>query len=406
MSPLLLTAIALLHAAPPQALTLDQLLAEVSRSAPAVAVQRGSVSVAEAGVGLAGAWDEPTITVMGEGLPLGGGPFDETMVTYRVGQPLNLFGRRGAARRAARAQVAAESQNLRRVTSDARAQAVRLFWELWMNQQMTGVIERQLATLGEMREAGLARVRAGMMMGHHDVLRAQAEIAAMEAERAALADERAAMAAMLNALRGHPLEEAVPEPAAPERQPLPALARLLPLAPGSPEVAAMRAMRDEMAARVDLARREAWPMVMVEAEYEQRIGMPDGYGVALVLTIPLWRERARGEVTMARAMERRAERAVTAMSVMASTELRMAWSRARAAERKLDALEHSALPSMQETVASIETGYRTGASDGFLALLEAVMALRQLEAQALSARLDLEWGRAELARIAGREEQR
>ncbi len=405
MLPLLLT-VALLHPAPPQALTLDQLLVEVSRSAPAVDVQRGSVSVAEAGVGLAGAWDEPTVTVMGEGLPFGSGPFDGTMVTYRIGQPLNLFGRRGAARRAARAQVVAESQKLRRVTSDARAQAVRLFWELWMNQQMTGLLERQIGTLGEMREAGLARVRAGMAMGHHDVLRAQAEIAAMEAERASLADERTAMAAMLNALRGRPQDEAVPEPAAPKREPLPALARLLPLAPESPEVAAMRAMRDEMAARVDLARREAWPMVMVEAEYEQRIGMRDAYGVALVLTIPLWRERARGEVSMARAMERRAERAVTAMSVMASTDLRMAWSRARAAERKLDALEHSALPSMQETVASIEASYRTGAADGFLALLEAVMTLRELEAQALSARIALEWGRAELSRIAGRGVQR
>jgi outer membrane protein TolC len=106
---------------------------------------------------------------------------------------------------AARAPVRAEAARTRRVDWDARAQALEAFLELWMNQKMSALINEQLTTLERMKAAAKARYSAGMMMGHHDFLRAEAELATMRAEKAALESEREAMAAMLNALRGWPL---------------------------------------------------------------------------------------------------------------------------------------------------------------------------------------------------------
>ena len=131
--------------------------------------------------------------------------------------------------------------------------------------------------------------------------------------------------------------------------------------------------------------------------------MPDGVGVGISVTIPLWWwDRQDHEVAMARAMERAAVREEDAMTKMAEAELRMAWSRARAAERKLAALEDSAIPKLRETIESIEAAYVAGTGD-FISLLDAVMALKELEGTRAEAVVRRGVARFELDRIAGDE---
>jgi outer membrane protein, heavy metal efflux system len=381
-------------------LELDTVLDEVSRHAPAVHVRQASVAEARAAVGVAGAWEDPVVSVMADFLPLPGGESDP-MLTYRISQPLNLFGRRAAAKRAAGAQVAAQQSNLRRATWDARAQAVSLFYELWMNGEMRAVIERQIELLQRMRDAALARVRAGMGMGHHDVLRAEAEIKKMEAERASLADERAATVSMLNALRGRPQDEAIAAVAPPSRSALPPLEAVLGGVSLRPEVAAARAMRAEAEAKRDLARKMYLPMVMVEAQYDQRSGMSDAFGASLVFSVPLWWwDRQSREVQMAQAMVARADTDISAMRTMSEADVRMAWSRAQADARRLAALEDGAIPAMTETVASAQASYSAGRAE-FLSLLDAALALRELQAARLTAIVAYEVDRYELARLLG-----
>lgn len=391
----------------PAPLRLPELLAEVGEDAPTVEVAEADVAVRRAGVGAAGTWEDPQLTVMAEALPLGGTSeeAEPAMITYRIGQPLNLFGRRALGKRAAASEVTRGEAGLRRARWDARAQAVALFYELWMVDEMRRILDEQIAILERMREAALARVRAGMgSMGHHDVLRAESEIAAMEAERSSLDDERLAIASMLNTLRGRAADEAIGPVELPRAAALPDLEVAAAAASGTPEVAAARAMKEGAAARRELARRMYFPMVMVEAEYEQNLdGMPDGFGAAISVSIPLWFwDRQRNEVAMARAMERAAEREEDAMARMAGAELRMAWSRARAAERKVAALEEAAIPKLRETIASIEEAYVAGTGD-FIVLLDAVMELEELEERRVEAVVRRGVTRFELDRIAGDE---
>lgn len=394
-----------LSVAPP--LTLDRLLNEVSEGAPALRAQQESVAVAKAGQALAGAWEDPSVMVMAEDIPVPGpmaseGEAMSPMLTYRLSQPLNLFGRRGLAKEAAGAQVAAEQAGVRRAEWDARAQAVGGFYELWMNGQMATILDKQISALERMHEAARARYAAGLMMGHHEVLRAQSELASMRAERESLADERTAIVALLNTLRGQPADAPLGEPVLPEAKPLPDLAQVLARAEQRPEVASMRSMQAEMEARRGLARRMYLPMVMAEAFYQQRTGGPmDSFGGALTLSVPLWWfDRQRHEVEMTEAMVRRAQRGAESMRAMTEADLRMAYSRARAAERSLTALEGTALPKLRETVTSAQAAYASGSAD-FLALLESTMALRSLEMERVRAVVRRENARFELSRLLG-----
>lgn len=386
----------------PPPLELGRLLEDVAAHAPAVDVAEARLDVAAAGVPAAGAWDDTTFSVMSAGVPITGGHRDEpVMIGYSIAQPLKLFGRRDAAKRSARARVARERAGVRRVAWDTRAQAVELFYELWMNDEMERILVEQLALLERMRETGLARVRAGLDLGHHDVLRAESELARMAAERASLVDERAAIVRMLNTLRGQAGDAALGEPVLPTAGPLPPLDTATALAARTPEVEAARAMQAEADAELFLARRMSWPMIMVEAQYQQNTGgMADSIGVGVSLSLPLvWRERPRAEVAMARAMSRAASREATAMREMASAELGMAWSRARAAERKLEALEQTAIPRLRETIASTEAAYVAGRGE-FLALLDAIMQLQSLETERIEAVARRGVARFELERIA------
>jgi outer membrane protein, heavy metal efflux system len=404
---MLISAAFLLAVLAPAPLQLPALLKEVSADAPAVEVGEAELEVGRAAVRLAGAWEDPTLSVMSEAIPLGAmsEDADPTMISYRIGQSLNLFGRRGLAKRAARAEVARGEARVRRLRWDARAQAVELFYEMWMVDEMARIVDEQIALLERMREAGLALVSAGMgNMGHHDVLRAESEIAVMEAERASLGDERLAIAAMLNTLRGRDPDEAIGGVELPETDALPVLDAVVEAAGGTPEVDAARAMKERAAAERELARKMYLPMVMIEAQYEHNLdGMPDGFGIGISVTIPLWWwDRQDKEVAMARAMVRVAEREEEAMTSMADAELRMAWSRARAAERKVTALEDSAIPKLRETIASIEAAYVAGTGE-FISLLDAVMELKELEARRVEAVARRGVARFELDRIAGRE---
>jgi cobalt-zinc-cadmium efflux system outer membrane protein len=400
--------ISLASAATPAPLSLDDLLDQVARGAPQLRTQEESVAVARAGQRLAGAWEDPTVGLMIEDVPVYmkkgdmGAPM-APMVTYSVTQPLNLFGRRRLAKEAAEARIGVEQATLRRVEWDACAQATMGFYDLWMNEEMGKLLDRQIALLDRMRSSAKARYSAGLMMGHHDILRAESELARMTAEKASLADERAASMAMLNVLRNHPRDEELGSPALPTREPLPDLASLLADAPGRPELEGMAHMRDQMASQVDLAKRMYLPMVMVQGFFQQRLGTePNAVGGAVMFTVPIfWWDRQAHDVEMSEAMYRRTERDRETMQAMTDADLRSAWSHARAADRSLDALESTVLPRMKDTVDSALAAYASGTGD-FLGLLESAMAQREVEMELIQVRMKRENARFELARLLGK----
>ena len=86
-----LVVLAVLAQAP--SIELSNVLREVGDRAPLVVIGGAEVDVARAQVGVAGAWDDASLSIMGESIPLPGGMSeDPVMIEYRLAQPLNLIG--------------------------------------------------------------------------------------------------------------------------------------------------------------------------------------------------------------------------------------------------------------------------------------------------------------------------
>ncbi|MBI4821996.1 MAG: TolC family protein [Deltaproteobacteria bacterium] len=386
------------------ALTLEEVLSEVAQRAPMLRAQDESILAARAAVERAGAWDDPVLSFMIEDVALGDSASAmHPMLTYRVAQPLNLFGRRGSAKTLAAARVSTEESLRRRVELDARFEAAMSFYDLWMIQEMDGVLARQIATLERMRSSAKAQYESGLMMGHHDFLRAESELAVMKAERDSLVDQRDAAAVMLDALRGKEPRDDVLRVQIPAPSPLPELAEIEPRAQARPELDVMRSMKTAARAEKAIAQSMYWPMVMAGFLLQQRLGPePTSIGAEVSVSLPIffW-DRQDYELAMAEAMERRADRELEAMTLMTQAEVRRAVSRARAADRTLRALEDVALPRMRETVDSAEAAYRTSTGT-FLALLDSVLSLQSREALRIKALVEREIAILEITRLVGR----
>ncbi|MBI4821377.1 MAG: TolC family protein [Deltaproteobacteria bacterium] len=383
--------------------TLAEVLAEVSERAPQLAVQDEVIRAARAATDRAGAWDDPLVSFMIEDLALARHESEpmSPMLSYRLTQPLNLFGRRRLAKESASARVQGEWAVRRRVELDARREAAMAFYDLWMNQEMGRLIDRQVATLERMRDSAKAQYSAGMMMGHHDFLRAEAEISAMRAERASLEDRSRAAATMLDVLRGRPPGE-LPSSVSRRSRPIPELARLLGEAAKRPEVEAAQAMRVEARAERDLAEKMYLPMVMAGVFFQQRLGQqPNSIGGELALTLPVfWWDKQAKEVEMAEAMVSRAERELEAMLSMTRAEVERAYRQARAADRALSALEREAVPRLEQVVESSQAAYESG-TNNFLSLLEATLSLLELESRRIRSAVERDLALFELERILG-----
>ncbi len=390
----------------PAPLLLGELLDEVERGAPDVRVQSEALNVARARVGVAGAWEDPVLKVMVDDVRVSNGMNAQDMkpmATYQFEQPLSaLWGRRGLAKDAARALTDSERARLRRTAWDAKAQAVQFFYALWMNRETRKLLEEQIGTLERMREASNARYKAGTMMAHHDFLRSEAEIAAMRAELAAVDAEREGIAAMIDALRGRPRDEALGDPALPPRGRVPPLSAVLSLAGQRPELEAARSMRTEAQAREGLARSMYYPMVMVGGGYQQRFSRdPDSVLGMMSVSVPIfWWDRQNNELAMTRAMVSQSEREIEAVQIMTEADIRMAWSQAWGVDRSVAAFEESAIPKTRETVRSGEAEYESGRGD-YLRLLEAVTALLDVEKRRLELIVQREMSRFELERLVG-----
>lgn len=385
-------------------LVLDRVLDEVQVGAPAVVVAAQDVEVAEAEVRTRWSWQDPRIALGTSGIALPGRPRPPmgTTLSYRVEQTFDTLARRRPARAEARAQIGVHEQRLRRSEWDAKAEAVELFMRVWAIDASDALYHRQLAVLDETREAALAMYSAGLPGGHHDVLRAEAEIFVVRAALASLADERMATVAMLNTLRGRDPEEpidavALPTLSAPRR-----LAALVEQRTHVPEAREAQAQLEASHARRRLARGRYVPMLTLGLQYEQRLfGMPDSLGGMVSMTVPLWSfdSQAR-EVDLADAMVRRAEVRARAVDALTNARARVAWSRAQAARRRLEVLEGEAIPRMKETLSSSRAAYVSG-TGSFLTVLDTRLAIQGLEEQRIDATVGFHVACFEIDRVLG-----
>ena len=246
----------------PQTVTLDEVLRIVERS-PRVAVSQREADIARAERAQAGAFANPTLS-LGRSTPSSGERtvFDaSSQQQATVELPVPIFGQRGARVRAADLQVGRAESQLRLTVVETKRLAGLEFIRLAAAQEQLAARRAALADVERIRGLVAGRQESGMA-SRYDLARADAEraLANLGVQRALneLNEHSATLAALVDAPGWRP-------------QPAVALSQVVAqFGDAEADVAGnpvLRVARDETAAaqaRVELARRERFPVPAVQ----------------------------------------------------------------------------------------------------------------------------------------------
>ena len=113
--------------APTAAVTYEQALASARTAAPEIAVAHGQERVAATEVNVARIYPNPAVSV--------GTSTQTARLSAGVSIPLIIFGQRGAAADASRAELATVQVETQATSNDVRTAAAKAFIDLWLAQQ-------------------------------------------------------------------------------------------------------------------------------------------------------------------------------------------------------------------------------------------------------------------------------
>jgi cobalt-zinc-cadmium efflux system outer membrane protein len=383
-----------------RALTWADARAQAQRNAPELAVGAGRSQVARAELDLAGALANPTFTVTTAR--------ETARLATGVSVPLPLFGQRGTAVGAARADADAVEQEREVVRNDVRWSASLAWVDAWEATQRARLLAgasadaQRLATIATERFEAGAAPRLDVVRAGADRVRAQADATSAQT----LVDAAGARLAVW--VGGDP--RAAPTidggPGVPAR--LPTLAALLTAVQAHPSLARDRAQGVAAERHVDLERRLRFPIVnaevtvlqgdptLTDASGRQRTDVVAGAAFEL----PVLNARG-GAIARAQAQGTLAAAGASLDTAHLRADVVDAFLRTRAAAERARALAGQALPALDEARALTEESYRAGRAD-LVRVLESQRAL--VDARLAEVDTVATWARAfaDLERAAGR----
>lgn len=397
---------------PDAPLTLDVLIRDVLARHPTAASARSTVEAAAARAEGAGSLMDPMATYMMA--PLSIGSHHGYGQTIRLSQKLPFFGKRGAEKDAARAEVALrEAEELTAHEALAMTAAAR-FADLYALHHALKIHREHRALLVEIRQSAEARYRAGLAP-QFAALEAEMALAQLDAEELQHDGMRTAMIAELNALLGRPPNAPLPPPEVEV-----ALEDALPVPPSThdhstvvaaptsdvpleqrPELLAIEAEEARAEAQLARAKRESFPDFELMGEYSSMWAEPShrlmvGVGIEIPLQLgrrKAMREEAQAMISRARHERERLEDEVRGERGAAAARLQAARARAGVQSRQV-------LPVAKSRVDATRAAFLTGQAS-LSELLDAERAQRDAEITFHEALAEVVRRRAELRRAEG-----
>ena len=328
------------------------------------------------------------------------------MKQLQLMQMVPVAGKLRLAGLAATARADATATRVADVSSELRARAAMIFFDLYTVDGTLGVARDTRRLLQEISDivGKMYQVGDGRQA---DVLRANVELARMEEDIIRMETMRTSMAARINALIVEPADAPIGAP----RLPVfpvdpPTLVFLTQLAEKNRPMIRAGAQEVEAAdASAELARREIWPDLQVGLQYGRQRGPmgPQNMGSLMVgASLPIF--------AGSRQLQMREE--TNAMRAMAAAELASMRAETRGATaesyaslmraRRLGALYRtSVLPQAEATISSSLASYRVG-SVNFMTLLDAQMTLNRYRQELFTLEADEGKAWAELEMLTGR----
>jgi outer membrane protein, heavy metal efflux system len=358
---------------------------------------RARARAAEARPAIVSALDDPMIAPSINHLPFRMRGAD---LSLTVEQRIPLSGIRGHRRASALADVERFRADTRRATLDVGAQAAAAFLLLQERRRTASLVSEQVAFARDVVSAASARYASGTAP-QSDVLRAEVEVARLEAMAGALVSEVQGAEAMLNASLARDADLPVPLLAPIElTRPVPSWAALRAALAARPELEAGRAGIARAEAEVDVMRDMFRPMATIRTGPATTMNEGRGWMAMVGVSLPIWRGRLRAGVAEAQAMRDMSEADLRAMTRMVEGDAAVAVSQVQAARSRQAAITTDVLPRARMAIAPAVASYGAGQLP-LVSVIEAVQALWAVQADLITADLELGLAWARLGRAIG-----
>lgn len=379
----------------PSPATLEDLLAWAAARHPALEGARMEQLAEEARVPQAGALPDPSLNLLAGSL--------ERKLGIGLAQMLPLAGRRDRQAEIARAEARAAGSRVEERALAVAAEVTAAYSELVYLLRARDLVAGNLALLGQLEQVALARYRTGEAP-YADALRAQLELARVEDELRSLRDAEGAAGGRLNAALGRPSAAPLPELAAPPAAEAEVSDEevVAALAEGNPSLAAVRHETAAAAGRLELARRNGTPDLMLGAELMRSFEM-DRFGAGLMvgINLPVRRERRAAEIREAEARFAASSAREAEADLGLQAETRLALFRYRDAGRRAALHADRLVPQAEQSLTALRTAYRSSEAT-FGELIEAARLALELRTTLERLRADRLQGLASLEALAGR----
>ncbi len=277
--------------------TLDQLVQELLQKNPAIAAARRAVDAKRAMVTPARTLPDPSVSfqTMGNLIPptvMAGDPSSARVLTFSQEIPfpgkLNLQGQIAAA------EADAEMWRYEEVRREAVADLKMAYYDYFLAQKLTEVVEKSRELLLQFSEISQARYKVGQA-AQQDVLKSQVEVSRLLDQLAVLAQQKGTAQARINTLLYRPPDTPIGRVSELEKPKFDwTLDELYKLAMAkNPQVQMNRKDISRSELNVSLAKKSFYPDFEAGFSYYNRRDMPQMYGLMIKATVPLyfWRKQ-------------------------------------------------------------------------------------------------------------------
>ena len=366
------------------AVSYDEALRDAERAAPDLQIARMQEGVAKTEIGIAGIYPNPSIAA--------GTNTQTARLTGTLSVPLVVFGQRGAAIDAARAEQATVTLDTRVTANDVRQAAAKAFVAVWLAQGIAEARRESAAIQTGLESAVVQRVEVGSapqidaLRVHAEKLRADAEVTVADADVDAAGTD---LGRWIGQVDGAPVR-ARGEPRAPD----PA-SDLVTLASRVDESALVKRAQSEVAAaeaRADRERALVRPTIGVDLGFDAYdatlcsvpgCNPPVNLRGQLSFEVPLFNQRG-PLIDREHALAEVARSRVHAAHVEATAALVAAYRIYQAATLARRTLADAVVPAAREAARSTEEAYSLGRAQ-LVAVLDAERSLVDAQVLALQA---------------------
>ncbi|MDE2509849.1 MAG: TolC family protein, partial [Elusimicrobia bacterium] len=406
---LLATASVAVQAQAPQAassdtITLPQVLTLVERDNAEILAARARWRAAQQEATQAATLDKPRLDLERMYAPAGqnvinGAQEKNVAVTQEVPFPTTLYLRRD---RAAKDALIAE-EGYRAKLLEVRAKTAAAYADLFFSAKSAEIFGENVEIMRRFAKVAESRYAAGHA-SQLDALKAQVELTKMLNMTLEIEREREVAEATLDALLNR--DAAIPFPAPADPQPGALTAKLSDLEATAsalrPELRQAFLGAERARTSLSLAHSEFLPDFMLQYRWRRDPVRGNSNDAVLGLSLPLWFWKPAAMAAQAKAESEAADAELQAAKVETSSELKVAFVRARTSGRLAEVYRTSLLPQAQEALNVAEAGYQANET-GFLDLLDAQRSLLDSRLEYYRYTSDYQRQLAELERVVGQE---